>query len=80
MASPMAVKDTSDIPTRGCLVTAGIAVVLLGVMLAGLIVLGRNASERQHVDRIIAQFNGAQGRSSAWITFEPEAARHAGGG
>lgn len=72
MASPMVDKDTSDLSTRGCIVIAGVIVVLLGVSFVGLAILGRNATERQRVARAADQFDKAKGRSSAHIFMEPQ--------
>lgn len=72
MAHSMADNDTSDIPTRGCVVITGVIVALLGVSFAVLIILGRGASERQRAARVESQFNDAQGRSVAHVLMDPE--------
>lgn len=72
MAPLMAEEQDSGFPIRGCLIVAGVAVVLLGALLAAGRILGPRAAERQRVTRVKSLFNEAKGRSSAYIFMEAE--------
>ena len=72
MAPPMAGEEDSGFPIRGCLLVAGVVVVLLGALLVAGMILGPRAAERQRVARVESLFNEAKGRSSAYVFMEAE--------
>lgn len=72
MACSMADEEEFSFPTRGCLVIAGVAVVLVSALLVAGMILGPRAEERLRAATVARQFNEARGRSSAHVLMEAE--------